>query len=44
MKKTTISKYGNYNLIKKEYQRYKADKNREYKSDKTYEYLHILRK
>ena len=42
--KEIMSKYGKYSLIKKEYQRYKADKNREYKSDKTYEYLHILRK
>ena len=36
--------FGKYELVKKEYQRYKADKNRNYKDDKTYEYLHILRK
>jgi adenine-specific DNA-methyltransferase len=39
-----MSKFGKYELVKKEYQRYKADKNRVYKDDKTYEYLHILRK
>jgi len=42
--KEIMSNYGRYELIKKEYQRYKADKNREYKDNKTYEYLHILRK
>ncbi len=41
--KEIMLKYGKYELVKKEYQRFKADK-REYKSDKTYEYLHILRK
>jgi len=39
-----MSKYGKYELIKKEYQRYKADRNRVYKDNKTYEYLHILKK
>ena len=39
-----MSKFGRYELVKKEYQRYKADKNREYKDTKTYEYLHILKK
>jgi adenine-specific DNA-methyltransferase len=39
-----MSKYGNYELVKKEYQRYKADKMRVYKKDKTFEYLHILKK
>jgi len=39
-----MSKYGEYELAKKEYQRYKADKNRVYKKDKTFEYLHILKK
>ena len=42
--KEIMSKYGRYELVKKEYQRYKADSNREYKNNKTYEYLHILRK
>jgi len=42
--KEIMSKYGKYELLKKEYQRYKADKNRNYKDNKTYEYLHILRK
>jgi len=40
--KNIMSKYGNYSLVKKEYQRYKADSNRVYKDDKTYEYLHLL--
>jgi hypothetical protein len=39
-----MSKYGKYELLKREYQRFKADKNREYKDTKTYEYLHILKK
>jgi len=42
--KEVMSKYGRYELVKKEYKRYKADRNREYKDNKTYEYLHILRK
>ena len=42
--KEIMSRYGKYELIKKEYQRYKADKNRNYKNNKTYEYLHILKK
>jgi len=37
-------KYGKYELIKKEYQRFKADNNRKQNADKTYEYLHVLRK
>ena len=39
-----MSKYGKYNLVQKEYQRFKADKteNRNHKADKTFEYLHIL--
>ena len=50
MKKETIrkimQKYGKYDLATKEYQRFKADKseNRNHKTDKTYEYLHILKK
>jgi len=42
--KEIMSKFGEYKLIKKEYQRFKADNNRNHKADKTYEYLHILRK
>ena len=42
--KEIMSNYGKYELVKKEYQRYKADRNRKYKDNKTYEYLHILRK
>lgn len=39
-----MSKYGEYRLVKKEYQRFKADKteNRNHKADSTFEYLHIL--
>ncbi|ADV46627.1 DNA adenine methylase [Nitratifractor salsuginis] len=40
--KEIMSQYGQYSLLKQEYQRYKADNNREYKEEKTYEYLHIL--
>ena len=41
-----LLKYGNYNLVKKEYQRFKADKseNRKHKADSTFEYLHVLEK
>jgi len=39
-----MSKFGKYELIKKEYQRFKADNKRNHKADKTFEYLHILRK
>jgi len=44
--KTIMSKYGKYSLKTKEYQRFKADKteNRHHKANKTYEYLHILKK
>jgi len=39
-----MSRYGEYTLEKKEYQRFKADKTekRNHKADKTFEYLHIL--
>jgi adenine-specific DNA-methyltransferase len=39
-----MSKYGQYSLETKEYQRFRADKteNRNHKADITYEYLHIL--
>lgn len=41
-----MKKYGKYDLVAQEYQRFKADKteNRNHKADKTYEYLHILSK
>jgi len=41
-----MSRYGKYNLVQKEYQRFKADKteSRNHKASKTFEYLHILRK
>ena len=41
-----MSKYGIYDIITKEYQRFKADKteNRNHKADSTVEYLHILEK
>lgn len=44
--KNIMQKYGKYNLVQKEYQRFKADKdtNRQHKADKTFEYLHILNK
>jgi adenine-specific DNA-methyltransferase len=44
--KTIMSRYGRYNLVKKKYQRFKADKteNRNHKAKSTYEYLHILEK
>jgi len=43
---TIMKKYGKYSLEMKEYQRFKADKtaNRNHKANKTYEYLHILKK
>ncbi len=42
--KSTMSKYGEYSLATKDYQRFKADANRSYLADKTIEYLHILKK
>ncbi len=41
-----LSKYGKYDLITKDYQRFKADsdKNRNHKAKETVEYLHILEK
>jgi len=44
--KEIMQQFGKYDLITKEYQRFKADKteNRNHKTDKTYEYLHILEK
>lgn len=42
--KTIMSKFGKYDLMTKEYQRFKADKeeNRNHKANKTTEFLHIL--
>ena len=44
--KDIMNQYGSYNLLKKEYQRFKADKteNRNHTATSTYEYLHILQK
>ncbi len=41
-----MSKYGKYDLISTNYQRFRADKeeNRNHKADKTEEYLHVLEK
>ena len=42
--KSTMSKYGHYDLTKTNYQRFKADSNRFNKASSTIEYLHILEK
>lgn len=44
--KNIMSKYGRYDVVKKEYSRFRADKkeNRNHKANFTYEYLHILEK
>lgn len=44
--KSIMSKYGEYDLVTKEYQRFKADtnENRHHKAKSTIEYLHILEK
>lgn len=44
--KSIMSKYGKYDLVSTDYQRFKADKteNRNHLADKTQEYLHILEK
>lgn len=41
-----LSKYGRYDLVTTQYQRFKADKteNRNHKATETLEYLHILEK
>lgn len=41
-----MEKYGRYDVVEKNYQRFKADKssNRNHKADSTFEYLHILEK
>ncbi|MEA1893059.1 MAG: DNA adenine methylase [Campylobacterota bacterium] len=40
--KNIMQKYGDYSLVKKEYQRFKVHK--KFSGDKTFEYLHILQK
>jgi adenine-specific DNA-methyltransferase len=44
--KVIMEKYGKYGVVKQKYQRFKSDKteNRSYKSENTYEFLHILEK
>lgn len=44
--KNIMSKYGKYQVVSKDYQRFKADKseNRDHKAFKTLEYLHIIEK
>ena len=44
--KNIMSKYGEYELFSTEYKRFRADKEhkRNHKSNKTYEYLHVLKK
>ena len=42
--KLIMSKYGHYDLAKINYQRFKADSNRNNKANSTVEYLHILEK
>lgn len=39
-----MSKYGTYNAEITEFQRYKADNNREQKASSTFEYIHVLHK
>lgn len=39
-----MKSFGRYTVVEKQYQRFKADKNREYKSDKTIEYIHCLKR
>ena len=41
-----LSRYGRYDLVKRQYQRFRADKeqNRNHKANSTLEYLHILEK
>ena len=44
--KSIMKRYGKYDLVTKEYQRFKADKteSRNHKATATTEYLHILEK
>lgn len=39
-----FQKYGKYECVSKNYQRFKADSTRNHKQESTIEYLHILRK
>lgn len=39
-----MQKYGQYELFTKDYKRFKADRNRIHKADKTIEFLHFLQK
>lgn len=39
-----MQKYGKYDLVETQYQRFKADSNRFNKANNTVEYLHILEK
>lgn len=39
-----MQKYGKYELFTKDYKRFKADRNRVHKADKTIEFLHFLQK
>ncbi len=41
--KSIMSLKGEYGCMQKEYSRYKADKNRDYKGNKTIEYLHYVK-
>lgn len=38
-----MNKKGKYWVLKKEYKRFKADKNRKYKKDTIAEYLHYIK-
>jgi adenine-specific DNA-methyltransferase len=42
--KRIMQKYGKYDLVTTQYQRFKADNNRFNKTNKTVKYLHILEK
>lgn len=42
--KNICSQYGHYDFVEQEYQRFKADSNRQYFDNKTIEYMHILEK
>lgn len=42
--KDIFEKYGKYYVEKKEHRRFKADNNRNYVANKTYEYIHVLEK
>lgn len=42
--RSIFEKYGNYSVLKRNYQRFKADNQRMQKQDSTIEYLHVLNK